>query len=97
MDERRAVDVLIGVERVYTACTRAIGDLRYFTRERRVLDVAQDLEILARPGLRLSEQGTNDPYSYRLAIFSEWGETREEAVERCRARAAELRFDLRPV
>ena len=42
------MDVLIGVERVYTACTRAIGDLRYFTRERRVLDVAQDLEIPAR-------------------------------------------------
>jgi biotin carboxylase len=54
----------------------------------------EGLEILARPGLRLSEQGTNDPYSYRLAIFSEWAPTREEAVARCRARAAELRFEL---
>ena len=57
----------------------------------------EGLEVLARPGLRLSEQGTNDPYSYRLAIFSEWGQTRDEAVERCRARAAELRFELRPL
>jgi hypothetical protein len=54
-----------------------------------------DLEVLVRPGLRLSEQGTNDPESYRLAIFSEWGETREEALARCRARAAELPFELR--
>ena len=37
-----------------------------------------DLEILVRPGLRLSEQGTNDTASYRLAIFTEWGETRED-------------------
>jgi hypothetical protein len=55
------------------------------------------LEVLVRPGLRLSEQGTNDPHSYRLAIFFEWGATREEAVERCRARADALRFELRPV
>jgi biotin carboxylase len=55
----------------------------------------EGLEVLARPGRRLSEQGTNDLYSYRLAIFSEWAETRDEALERCRARAAELRFDLR--
>jgi hypothetical protein len=55
------------------------------------------LEVLARPGLRLSQQGTNDPDSYRLAIFSEWGATREEALERCRARAAALRFHLQPV
>jgi biotin carboxylase len=54
----------------------------------------EGLEVLVRPGLRLSEQGTNDPYSYRLAIFAEWAETREEAVARCRARAAELRFSL---
>jgi hypothetical protein len=54
-----------------------------------------DLEVLVRPGLRLSEQGTNDPESYRLAIFSEWGETREEALARCRARAAALPFELR--
>ena len=35
------------------------------------------LEILVRSGLRLSDQGTNDTASYRLAIFTEWGETRE--------------------
>jgi hypothetical protein len=60
-------------------------------------EAEEGLEILAQPGLRLSEQGTNDPHSYRLAIFSEWGATREEAVARCRARAAELHFELRPV
>lgn len=52
------------------------------------------LEILVRPGLRLSEQGVNDAHSYRLAIFTEVAETRAEAVERCRARARALRFDL---
>jgi hypothetical protein len=52
------------------------------------------LEILVRPGLRLSEQGVNDAQSYRLAIFSEFGETREEAVARCRARARGLNFQL---
>ena len=52
------------------------------------------LEVLVEPGLRLSEQGTNDPYSYRLAIFAEWGETREEAVARCRARARSLEFEF---
>jgi hypothetical protein len=52
------------------------------------------LEILVRPGLRLSEQGTNDTASYRLAIFTEWGETREAALRRCRQRAQSLRFDL---
>jgi biotin carboxylase len=55
----------------------------------------EDLEVLVRPGLQLSEQGTNDPESYRLAIFSEWAETREEALARCRARAAQLPFVLR--
>jgi hypothetical protein len=54
------------------------------------------VEILVEPGRRLSEQGTNDAESYRLAIFHEWGETREEALERCRARAASLAFDLVP-
>ena len=54
-----------------------------------------DLEVLVRPGLRLSEQGTNDPQSYRLAIFSEWGRTREEALERCRERASALPFVLK--
>ena len=52
------------------------------------------LEILVWPGLRLSEQGTNDTASYRLAIFTEWGETREAAVQRCRQRARSLRFQL---
>jgi ATP-grasp domain len=58
-----------------------------------------DVEILVRPGSRLAVQGTNDAQSYRLAIFYESGETREEAVERCRTRARELRrrFDLRPL
>ena len=60
-----------------------------------VPEADDDLEVLVRPGLRLSEQGTNDPQSYRLAIFSEWGTTREEALERCRERAASLPFVLR--
>jgi biotin carboxylase len=54
----------------------------------------EGLEILVAPGLRLSEQGTNDAQSYRLAIFSEFGETREEAVARCHARARRLNFRL---
>jgi hypothetical protein len=53
-----------------------------------------DLEVLVRPGLRLSEQGTNDTQSYRLAILYGVGETREEAVARCRERAAGLSFQL---
>lgn len=53
------------------------------------------LEILVRPGQRLSEQGTNDTASYRLAIFTEWGETREAAVQECLQRARSLRFELR--
>jgi hypothetical protein len=52
------------------------------------------LEVLVRPGAPLSEQGTNDTASYRLAIFTEWGETREAAVRRCRERARSLRFAL---
>jgi hypothetical protein len=52
------------------------------------------LEILVTPGLRLSEQGVNDAQSYRLAIFSEFGATREEAVARCRERARRLNFRL---
>jgi ATP-grasp domain len=55
-----------------------------------------DVEILVRPGRFLSEQGTNDAESYRLAILHEWGETREEALARCRARAASLAFELAP-
>jgi hypothetical protein len=51
-------------------------------------------EILVRPGRRLSEQGTNDAHSYRLAIVYEAGETREEAVRRARERARSLPFRL---
>jgi hypothetical protein len=61
-----------------------------------VPETQDGLEILVRPGLRLSEQGTNDTASYRLAIFTEWGETREAAVRRCRERARSLRFELAP-
>jgi len=61
-----------------------------------VPEPSPDVEILVEPGRVLSEQGTNDAESYRLAIFHEWGETREEALARCRARAAALAFDLVP-
>jgi hypothetical protein len=60
----------------------------------RAPEPAPGLEVLVRPGLRLSEQGLNDTASYRLGILYEWGETRERAVERARARAAELDFEL---
>lgn len=55
-----------------------------------------DLEVLVRPGLRLSEQGVNDAQSFRLAILTAFGETREEAVARARERARALSFRLRP-
>jgi biotin carboxylase len=61
-----------------------------------VPEEADDVEILVRPGLRLSEQGANDAQSYRLAIVSGAGETREEAVARCRERAAGLSVRLAP-
>jgi hypothetical protein len=61
-----------------------------------VPDPEDGLELLVRPGLFLSEQGLNDAQSYRLAILYGFGETREEAVERCRARAASLNFRLAP-
>jgi hypothetical protein len=54
------------------------------------------LEILARADRRLSEQGTNDVRSFRLAIVYEAGETRAEAIERARARAGALSFRLEP-
>jgi hypothetical protein len=57
----------------------------------------EDFELLVRPGLRLSQQGVNDTCSYRLCIFPSEGATREEALERARARAAELDFGLAPV
>jgi hypothetical protein len=62
-----------------------------------VPDPEDGVELLVRPGLRLSEQGLNDAQSYRLAILYGFGETREEAVESCRARAEELNFRLAPV
>jgi hypothetical protein len=57
----------------------------------------EGLEILVRPGLRLSEQGTNDPQSFRLCIFSESGSDRAEVLERCRRRARNLPFVLSPI
>jgi hypothetical protein len=42
----------------------------------------EGVEILVHPGLRLSEQGTNDVESYRVAILYGVGETRAEALER---------------
>jgi hypothetical protein len=62
-----------------------------------VPDPEADVELLVRPGLLLSEQGLNDSQSYRLAILYGFGETREDAVERCRQRASELNFQLAPV
>jgi hypothetical protein len=59
-----------------------------------VPEPASGVEILAQPGLRLSEQGTNDVESYRVAIVHGAGETRAEALERCRARLCRLRFQL---
>jgi ATP-grasp domain len=56
----------------------------------------ENLEILVRPGLFLSEQGLNDAQSYRLAILYGFGETREEALDSCRARAEALNFQLAP-
>ncbi|HSJ94965.1 MAG TPA: hypothetical protein VK896_13100, partial [Gaiellaceae bacterium] len=56
----------------------------------------EGLEILVAPGLRLAEQGQNDAESYRLAILTGFGETREEAVARCRERAGALSFRLEP-
>ena len=71
-------------------CLRAFRDA--FVE--RVPEPQHGLEILVQPGLRLSEQGHNDPQSYRLAIFYEVGETRREALLRCRERARSLDFRL---
>ena len=62
-----------------------------------VPDPEDDLEVLVRPGLALSAQGTNDAQSYRLAILYQAGETREEAVAKARERVAALNFRLAPV
>ena len=59
-----------------------------------VPDRQNGVEILVAPGRLLSEQGTNDSASFRLAIFTEWGETREEAIRRSRLRAESLTFEL---
>jgi len=53
------------------------------------------VELLVEPGRRLSDQGVNDTASFRLAIFVEHGETREEALARCRRRAGALRAGFR--
>jgi hypothetical protein len=71
-------------------CLRAFRDA--FVE--RVPESQHGLEILVRPGQRLSEQGQNDPRSYRLAIFYEVAETRSEALLRCRERALALDFAL---
>jgi hypothetical protein len=70
--------------------------LRVFrdTFVRSVPEPQPGVEILVRPGLRLSEQGTNDVESYRVAIVYGAGETRAEALERCRLRARRLQFEL---
>ena len=62
-----------------------------------VPDPDDNLEVLARPGLALSAQGTNDAQSYRLAILYESGSTRQEAVRKAKERAARLTFRLAPV
>mgnify|MGYP003287593067 CR=1 FL=1 len=59
-------------------------------------DPEDAVEILVHPGRWLSEQGTNDVKSFRLAIVYEAGETRAEALERARVRAAKLTFRLEP-
>jgi hypothetical protein len=57
----------------------------------------EGLEILVHPGRLLSEQGTNDTASYRLAIFTAWGKTREDAVRGSLERARRLPFQVAPV
>ena len=52
------------------------------------------LEVLVEPGRRLSEQGTNDAQSYRLAILYARGGSREQALERAQERAQALSFRL---
>jgi biotin carboxylase len=59
-----------------------------------VPDAEDGVELLVRPGRPLSEQGSNDVASYRLAIVYAAGATRGEAVAAARARARALRFRL---
>jgi hypothetical protein len=51
--------------------------------------------VLVEPGRRLSEQGTNDAQSYRLAIVYADGKTREEALATAKRLAERLSFRLR--
>ena len=53
------------------------------------------VEVLVDAGRRLSEQGTNDAQSYRLAIVYAAGETRDEALAKAKRRAEALSFRLR--
>jgi hypothetical protein len=63
-----------------------------------VPDPQPNIELLVRPGLRLSEQhATNDPASFRLAILYQTGVDREAALARARERASALSFRLEPV
>jgi hypothetical protein len=73
-------------------CLRSFSDGRVMA----VPDPSEDLEVLVRPGLRLAEQGVNDVVSYRLAILTAWGESRQAAVEQARARANRLPFRIEP-
>lgn len=56
------------------------------------------LEVLVSPGSLLSSYPGNDPGSFRLCIFDEAAPSREQALARCRERAARLRnaFELEP-
>src|SRR5207248_2893955 len=56
-----------------------------------------ELEVLVETGWTLSEQGVNDVGSYRLAIFTAVGDSREQALAACRTRAAALPFETAPV
>ncbi len=73
-------------------CLRVFEDARVAS----VPEPEEELELLVRPGLRLSEQGANDAESYRLCIFSAFGATRDDAVAAARARARALPFELEP-
>jgi hypothetical protein len=57
---------------------------------------AADVEVLATPGRNLSQRGTNDVESYRLAIVYASGGDRAEAVAAARARSGALSFRLEP-
>jgi hypothetical protein len=73
-------------------CLRVFEDARVVS----VPEAEEDLELLVRPGLRLSEQGANDAGSYRLCIFPAFAATRDDALAAARARAQALQFGLEP-